>query len=213
MPSLWTDRYKQCLRLECERQKVFWEKMPMLSMVRINGSPSAQSRTGVLVDAVGDAIARALPVEDHSVSLSLAGKDIMSGLTRSEISEDGERMLRLAERADLLIVGTPIFRASYTGLLKHFFDLVDIDAMRGRKVVLCATGGSAMHGLVLEHQLRPLMSFFSMLTVPTTLYAVGDDVRDGRIANELLRARVDRVVHEVAGLFTGVDCRQLSQAS
>lgn len=185
----------------------------MLTMVRINGSPSTQSRTGVLVDAVGDAIAQALHVEDHAVFLGASGKDIMGGLTRSEISAEGEKMVRLAEAADLLIVGTPIFRASYTGLLKHFFDLVDIDVMRGKKVVLCATGGSAMHGLVLEHQLRPLMSFFSMLTVPTTLYAVGDDVRDGKITNDLIRARIDRVAQEVTGLFAGVDCHQLSQAS
>lgn len=185
----------------------------MLTVVRINGSPSAHSRTGVLVDAVGDAIAQAFHVEDRAVSLAASGRHIMGGLTRSEISAEGEEMVRLAEAADLLIVGTPIFRASYTGLLKHFFDLVDIDAMRGRKVVLCATGGSAMHGLVLEHQLRPLMSFFSMLTVPTALYAVGDDIRDGKITNDLLRARIDRVVQEVTGLFAGADCHQLSQAS
>lgn len=185
----------------------------MLTMVRINGSPSAESRTGVLLDAVGNAIARALLVEDHLVSLSSGGRDVFSGLMRPDISDEGERLVRLAERADLLIVGTPIFRASYTGLLKHFFDLVDIDAMRGRKVVLCATGGTAMHGLVLEHQLRPLMSFFSMLTVPTTLYAVGDDIRDGQVANELLRARIDRVVGEVQGLFAEAACPQFSVAS
>lgn len=185
----------------------------MLTMVRINGSPSAQSRTGVLVDAVADAIARVLPVEDHAVALSAGGKDVFAGLTRADITEEGERLVRLAECADLLVVGTPIFRASYTGLLKHFFDLVDIDAMRGRKVVLCATGGTAMHGLVLEHQLRPLMSFFSMLTVPTTLYAVGDDIRDGAIVNELLLGRINRVVSEVEELFAGADCCPLSVAS
>lgn len=185
----------------------------MLTMVRINGSPSVHSRTAVLIDAVGNAIARSLPVEDHSISLAATGRDIMTGLTRLDISDAGEKAVGLAERADLLIVGTPIFRASYTGLLKHFFDLVDIDAMRGRKVVLCATGGSAMHGLVLEHQLRPLMSFFSMMTVPTTLYAVGDDFQDGRIANELLRTRIDRVVCEVRDLFSSGNCGELSQAS
>lgn len=185
----------------------------MLTMVRVNGSPSAQSRTAVLLDAVGSAIARALPVEDHQVSLSDGGQEIFSGLMRPGISEKGEKLVRLAERADLLVVGTPIFRASYTGLLKHFFDLVDIDAMRGRKVVLCATGGTAMHGLVLEHQLRPLMSFFSMLTVPTTLYAVGDDIQDGRVTNELLRARIDRVVGEVKGLFANASFPQLTVAS
>lgn len=185
----------------------------MLTMVRINGSPSSHSRTAVLVDAVGDAIAGALLVKDHSISLAASGKDIMCGLTRPDISDEGEKALRLAESADLLIVGTPIFRASYTGLLKHFFDLVDIDALRGRKVVLCATGGNEMHWLVLEHQLRPLMSFFSMVTVPTGLYAVGSDVKDGKIVNELLRARIDRVVEEVRCLFSNVDCGVLSQAS
>ncbi|WP_334149096.1 NAD(P)H-dependent oxidoreductase [Hyphomicrobium sp.] len=182
-------------------------------MVRINGSPSVHSRTAVLIDAVSRAIADALPVEDHGISLAATGRDIMSGLTRLDISPEGEKAVQLAERADLLIVGTPIFRASYTGLLKHFFDLVDIDAMRGRKVVLCATGGSTMHGLVLEHQLRPLMSFFSMMTVPTTLYAVGEDVQDGKIANVLLRARIDRVVSEVRSLFAHADCGELSEAS
>lgn len=185
----------------------------MLTMVRVNGSPSAQSRTGVLLEAVGSAIARALPVEDHLVSVAEGGRDVFSGLMRPDISEEGEKLVRLAERADLLLVGTPIFRASYSGLLKHFFDLIDIDVMRGRKVVLCATGGTAMHGLVLEHQLRPLMSFFSMLTVPTTLYAVGEDIRDGRVTNELLRARIDRVVGEVKGLFAEASCPQLSVAS
>lgn len=184
----------------------------MLTMVRVNGSPRAQSRTGVLVDAVGDAIARAMPVEDHTVSLSLGGRDVLSGLTRDDLTEEGERLVALAERADLFVVGTPIYRASYTGLLKHFFDLVDIDAMRGRMVVLCATGGTAMHGLVLEHQLRPLMSFFSMMTVPTTLYALPDDVQDGAIANELLLARIDRVVREVKTLCVAGDGRALASA-
>ena len=75
------------------------------------------------------------------------------------------------ERADLLIVGTPVYRGSYTGAFKHVFDLVRHDRLRGTPVILTATGGSQMHGLVTEHQLRPLFGFFGALSLPTTVYA------------------------------------------
>lgn len=173
----------------------------MRTMVRINGSPTRQSKTGILIDAVGDAIARAVPVESHTIALSDVGQEIMCGLTRPEISAEGEKLVRLVERADVIVVGTPVYRAAYTGLLKHFFDLIDRDAMRNRKAVLCATGANQMHALVLEHVLRPLMGFFFIQTTPTALYGVSDDFANGAISSPLLKENVDRAANELAGLF------------
>ena len=69
-----------------------------------------------------------------------------------------------------------------TGALKHLFDLVDHRTFAGKPVALAATGGSLMHGLVTEHQLRPLFGFLNAPTLPTTVYAVESDFDDYRVS-------------------------------
>jgi FMN reductase len=71
----------------------------------------------------------------------------------------------------VLVVATPVYKGSYTGLFKHFFDFVEVEALVGKPVVIAATGGGSRHALVVEHQLRPLFGFFSALTIPTSVYA------------------------------------------
>ena len=173
----------------------------MLTVVTINGSPTKPSRTGILLDAVAEAVAGELTCTRETIALADVAPEFMCGLTRPDITAKGEELLRMTECADLLIVGTPVYRATYTGVLKHFFDLVDRDAMRERKAVLCATGGSPLHGLMLEHQLRPLMGFFSMQTITTGLFGLTDDFADGRVVSPDLNKRIDRVANEVVAAF------------
>lgn len=174
----------------------------MITVVKINGSPTRPSKTEILVNAIGAAVASKIHVEEHALTLSEVGHAYMCGLTRPDISAKGEQLLQLVERADVLIVGTPVYRASYTGLLKHFFDLVDRDAMRGRRAIICATGGTPMHGLVLEHQLRPLMSFFAMQTAQTAIYGLSEDFQDGQVAGTALRSRIDQAADEMVDLLS-----------
>lgn len=49
-----------------------------------------------------------------------------------------------------------MYRGSYTGLFKHFFDFIHQDALIDKPILLAATGGSERHALVIDHQLRPL---------------------------------------------------------
>lgn len=170
----------------------------MALMVSINGSPRRNSRTGELLDAVCHAISGAVALERASVNLAVDGRHIMGGLTRDELKPRGEELLRLVEHADLLVVGSPVYRASYTGLLKHLFDLVERTALNGRKAVLVASGGTALHGLMLEHQLRPLMGFFGVLTVPTAIYALESDFDGGRVIGADLIIRITRAAQEAA---------------
>lgn len=172
----------------------------MPTIVKINGSPTKHSKTGIVIDALGDAMARLMPMESHTIPLSDVGHEIMCGLTRADIGAPGKQLLQLAEQADVLIVGTPVYRASYTGLLKHFFDLIDRDVMRGRKAVLCATGANQMHSLVLEHQLRPLMGFFAIQTSATAIYATSDQFADGAVSCRALIADIERAAEELCGL-------------
>ncbi|PPK90786.1 FMN reductase [Kineococcus xinjiangensis] len=97
--------------------------------------------------------------------------------------------------ADGLIAVTPVFSASYSGLFKSFFDVLDRDALTGTPVLLGATGGSARHSLVLEHALRPLFAHLRALVVPTAVFAAPEDWAGGEGA---LAERIERAGAELA---------------
>ncbi|MEU3098739.1 FMN reductase [Streptomyces sp. NPDC006967] len=104
--------------------------------------------------------------------------------------------------ADGLIVVTPVFSASYSGLFKSFFDalsVTDPDALAGKPVLIAATGGSARHSLVLDHALRPLFSYLRAVVVPTGVYAASEDW-----GAEGLDGRVERAAGELAALMAGL---------
>jgi FMN reductase len=117
-------------------------------------------------------------------------------------------------RADGLIAVTPIFSASYSGLYKMFFDLLERDGLAGKPVLIGATGGTARHSLALEHAVRPLFAYLNAAVVPTAVYAAAEDwgradvpadvglpERIRRAAEELGRAMAAREPVRVVGAF------------
>lgn len=100
--------------------------------------------------------------------------------------------------ADALIVVTPTFQGSYSGLFKSFVDLLEPQAVRGTPVLLAATGGSERHSLVIEHALRPLFAYLGALAVPTGVYAATSDF--GGPGAEPLTARIARAAAELTRL-------------
>ena len=130
------------------------------------------------------------------LSASLAGS-----LERDSASADLQPHLQAIEQADLLLVGSPVYRASYTGLFKHLFDLVDHQSLKGVPVVLAATGGSERHALMIDHQLRPLFAFFQAHTLPYGLYASVESFDDQRLADPAQFERIERVLDTVGAFF------------
>ncbi|WP_054907200.1 NAD(P)H-dependent oxidoreductase, partial [Pseudomonas sp. NBRC 111135] len=119
-----------------------------------------------------------------------------------------EATLREIETADLLVVASPVYRGSYPGLLKHLFDLVDMNALIDTPVLLAATGGSERHALVLDHQLRPLFSFFQSITLPIGVYASEADFANYQITSDTLRARIQLAAERAAPLFARPQLRK-----
>ncbi len=173
-----------------------------LNLVSITGSPRLPSRTDVLVQAIAAEIVAATGAAWRHLRISEIAPHFMPALTRDGLSAVGEGLIANIEAADIVLIGTPVYRASFTGALKHLFDLVDYQALRGRVAVLAATGGNRHHGLVTEHQLRPLMSFFGTFTVPTAMYAEEADFAGYEIASPAIIARIAQVAREVS-LLTG----------
>lgn len=167
----------------------------VVSLVAVSGSLHSPSKTTVLASEILDAFAGALrdggiEVETHLIELSEVGRAFSGALRRDELGPDAEAAIRRIESATLLIVASPVYRASFTGLFKHVFDFVGQYSLIDKPVLLAATGGSDRHALIIEHQFRPLFSFFQALTLPIGVYASDADFVDYRIESDALRDRI-----------------------
>jgi len=165
------------------------------------------------VRAIGAAVTDATGATWQHVPITLVAQHLMTALTRDALSPKGEAIIAAIEAADILIIGSPVYRASFTGALKHVLDLVHYEALRGRVAVLAATGANRHHGLVTEHQLRPLASFFGMHTAPTTIYAEEADFDGVQINSPAIHARVRSVAQEVRSLSGRVLAQSQSPAA
>lgn len=169
-----------------------------LRVVAVSGSLTAPSRTTALVEEIAAAFTRAvepgLAVESHVVTLNELGPHLAGVLSRKALPPIAEAELQRIEAADLLIVASPVYRASFTGLFKHLFDFVDQYALVDTPVLLAATGGSERHALIIEHQLRPLFSFFQSLALPVGVYAHDSDFVDYRVTDPQLADRIEKAV-------------------
>ncbi|MFH8384786.1 CE1759 family FMN reductase [Kitasatospora sp. NPDC018058] len=104
--------------------------------------------------------------------------------------------------ADALIAVSPIFSASYSGLFKSFFDLLEPGALAGKPVLIGATGGTARHSLALEHAMRPLFTHQRALVAPTAVFAASEDWGGtGDTHTDSLPARIERAGGELAALI------------
>lgn len=174
-----------------------------LKVVAVSGSLHAPSKTTALVHEILSALDCRIPATTHLIELNEIGPEFAGALRRDQLSVRIEDELQHIENADLLVVASPVYRASFTGLLKHLFDFVEQYSLVDKPVLLAATGGSDRHALMLEHQFRPLFGFFQALTLPLGVYANDSDFSDYRVSNLELRDRIDLAVSRALPLIRG----------
>ena len=86
--------------------------------------------------------------------------------------------------AGAVLIGAPVYRASFPGVLKNLLDIAPVEALQGKPVGIIAMGGSPHHYLGVDWQLREVLTWFGALLAPTSVYLTGGDFRDGRLASE-----------------------------
>ncbi|MFD4988079.1 FMN reductase [Streptomyces sp. NPDC058374] len=175
-----------------------------LRIVVVSAGLSVPSSTRLLGDRLGEAVTRDLaaaetPVRVDTVELRDLATDIAHHFTSGFPGAKLSAALDQVTGADAVIAVTPIFTASYSGLFKSFFDVIDQEALTGKPVLIAATGGTARHSLALEHALRPLFAYLRAVVVPTAVYAASEDWGN----TDGLNRRVDRAAAELAALLTG----------
>ncbi|WP_028649527.1 FMN reductase [Nocardiopsis sp. CNT312] len=172
-------------------------------IVAVSAGLSTPSSTRLLADRLTGAAERALgerglKADVRVVELREVAHDIVNAMLTRVPTGDLPAILDDVSAADGVVAVTPVFSASYSGLFKAFFDVVEPEALDGTPVLVGATGGSPRHSLVLEHALRPLFSHTRSVVVPTGVYAASADWgADGEGAREL-DDRVGRAARQLA---------------
>ena len=172
-----------------------------LRLVAVSGGLQRPSKAAALAEHLMDLIADEVLCEQRLVELGQLAPQLAGATWRSHLPETVERELAAVEQADILVVATPVFRGAYTGLFKHFFDFIHQDALIDKPILLAATGGSERHALMIDHQLRPLFSFFQARTLPLGVYATDQDFLDYRLHNEALIQRATLAVQRALPLI------------
>ncbi|MFJ9154641.1 FMN reductase [Streptomyces sp. NPDC102270] len=170
-----------------------------MKLVVVSAGLSVPSSTRLLGDRLAAAVGRATEVDIQVVELRELAVEIAQNFTNGFPGRALAAAQDAVAGADGLIVVTPVFSASYSGLFKSFFDVLEPEALEGKPVLIAATGGSARHSLVLEHALRPLFAYLKAVVVPTGVYAASEDW-----GAEGLDGRVERAARELAGLMGGL---------
>lgn len=181
-----------------------------LRIVAVSAGLSRPSSTRLLADRLAGATRDRLdaeqdrPVEIRVIELRDLAVDIANHLVTGFPSAALEEAIGAVTDSDGLIAVSPVFTASYSGLFKSFFDLVENTALTGKPVVVAATGGTARHSLVLEHAMRPLFAYLRAVTLPTSVYAASEDWgASGDAYADGLPARIRRAGGELASAITG----------
>jgi FMN reductase len=178
----------------------------MSRLVVITAGLSQPSSSRLLAERLAEATRASLgqdgdPVDVVMVELRDLAHDVVNAVLTGFPAPALARVREQIAAADGLIAVTPIFNASYSGLFKSFFDGLDPELLRGKPVLIGATGGSARHSLALEHAVRPLFTYLHALTVPTAVYAASSDWGASTGENALAE-RIESAGAELAALIS-----------
>ncbi|MFE6335098.1 FMN reductase [Streptomyces sp. NPDC057798] len=179
-----------------------------MRLVVVSAGLSVPSSTRLLGDRLAAAAAGRTGAEIEVVELRDLAVEIAHNFTNGFPGRKLAAAQDAVTRADGLIVVTPVFSASYSGLFKSFFDVLEQDALAGKPVLVAATGGTARHSLVLDHALRPLFSYLKAVVVPTGVYAASEDW-----GAQGLDGRIERAAGELAALMSGLGTKKTQPES
>jgi FMN reductase len=174
------------------------------SLVVVSAGLGQPSSTRLLADRLTAAVDRHLRAAGIDPTIEVIelrdhAQDLTNNLLTGFPSPGLQAVIDSVVDADGLIAVTPIFSASYSGLFKMFFDVIQKDGLAGKPSLIAATGGTPRHSLAIEHAIRPLFAYLNAAVVATGVYAAAEDWGSGGVtAAGSLVDRIDRAARELA---------------
>lgn len=121
-----------------------------MSTVVVVGNPKPRSRTRAAAEVVAERLTGAAP--DRVIDVV----DLGAGLLRWGDPEVGDAVAAV-RAAEVAVVASPTYKATYTGLLKLFLDQIGTGDLAGVVAVPLMLGGGPAHALAPELLLKPVL--------------------------------------------------------
>lgn len=170
----------------------------MSRLLGIVGSVSNPSKTRSAVEVALEAAASTYDIDTAVLHLAEYDLEVADGRGLNKYTGDTAKALDLVVESSAFIVGTPVYRASYPGVLKNLFDMIprgkwqaDVAPLENAAIGLVATGATAHHYLALEKELAPMLSFFGAYPVGSGVYAHSEHFEDRELVDEAVRERLE----------------------
>jgi NAD(P)H-dependent FMN reductase len=162
-----------------------------LSLLGISGSLTKGGSTRAVIDtALQVAKTRYPDITTDVLDLRDVALSFCDGRPLSEYLDDTPKAVARIQAADAYIIGTPIYRGSYTGSLKNLLDHVPVEAMMGKVAGLIVNGATDHHYLSIDQELRPVLMWFNLHLVPGSVYVRGNQMQGTTIVDEQVQEHV-----------------------
>ena len=154
--------------------RAYWPVNMTLHIALLAGSPSAQSRTTRLLEHVGERLATFGLTHTLLQVRDLPPAALLHADFRDPEVQAAQQIIN---SADAVVIATPIYKASFSGVLKTFLDLLAQDALAGKPVLPLAIGGSQSHMLVIDYALRPVLAALGAPHILPGIYATENQIK------------------------------------
>ena len=163
----------------------------LTTLLMLVGAATPPGRLAAAIDHPTEA-ARAAETGVAVDVLNLADTpiDICDGRALDAYGEATRQAVARISGAGAVLIGAPVYRASFPGVLKNLLDITPVEALQDKPIGILAMGGSPHHYLAVDTQLRAVLGWFGALVAPTSVYVTGSDFKDGRLASDGARADV-----------------------
>lgn len=176
----------------------------MSTVLSVSGSPSAASRTARLLRGLDARLAaqghQVIPLDVRTLPAEAL---LHADFGHPEIV----RATQLVARADAVVIGTPVYKAAYSGLLKALLDLLPQYALEGKTVLPLATGGSTAHVLAIDYGLRPVLASMAAAHITPGWFVLDRHIEareDGSVVvDPAAREGLERVVDQFSAVLSG----------
>lgn len=172
--------------------------MGALKLLGISGTIIGAKTASVVHHVLEEAKKIDSEINTELLDLKQYEVEFCDGKPLTEYNNDTQKVIDMIVSADCYIIGTPIFQASLSGVLKNLLDLVPVTALRGKVIGFIATGGTYQHFLVIENQLKPIAGYFRAYTAPDYVYVHRDHFNEkNEIVDLEVVERIQRLAKQV----------------
>ncbi len=184
----------------------------MANVVAIAGSPSHPSRTSAVLEYAKNVLASEGFHVDLVAVRDLPPEELLFAKFDSPAIKQAQAKV---EQASGVIIATPIYKASYTGVLKAFLDLLAPGALSGKVILPIATGGTIAHLLAIDYALKPVIATLGARFVLGGVYLLDTQIQanNGSVHLEAeIEQRLKASLYELAEGIKQVSTHQVAQS-